>query len=424
MTAPLLPTLSDSQQSLVPADERLLSYVQDNAARQQQGQWRSPRVVTVPDGAQWPTITWQSSEGNWLAGVDWASNNYLGLAQHPTLSTAMRRAIDQPTARVGAGASRHISGTSPEVVALEHALAQWKGTEAALVMNSGYQANVAILSALVGPGDAVVADKLNHASLVDGVRWSGATLKRYPHLDIAQAERFLSESRQASPNTRIWLVTDSVFSMDGDCADLPALATLAERYGALLMVDEAHATGVFGTTKGSGLAEAQGISSERIHLHMGTFSKALGSVGAYVAGSQCIIDTLWNTARGLMYTTALPLPVIAANHAAVRFVQTDAVLRTQLWQNVVQVMAVLNPVLARHGLPLLSAQSPILPVILGDRAVSVAEVLLANGVFAPVIRPPTVPSGQSRIRLTISALHTSAQIAQLANVLDAALLNA
>ena len=345
-----------------------------------------------------------------LEVVSFCSNDYLGLSRHPVLIEAAAEALGRYG--TGAGAARLVSGTSANIEALESEIAVWKNTDAALVFNSGYQANVGILQALVGAGDYVFADRLNHASLVDGCLLSRATLKRYRHCDMGHLEALLKKVRAGAPATSVfWIVTDSVFSMDGDRVSLPEIVALAEEYGAFVMVDEAHATGLYGE-KYSGLCEALGVQ-ERVALQMGTFSKALGSFGAYVAGSQVLIDTLVNRARSWIYSTALPPATIATNRAAVQLVQSDHSIQQRLWQNV----AMLEP---SFGCSSRTNKSPIMPLVLGsnEKALTACEALLSAGIFVQAIRPPTVPDGSARLRVTVSAAHREGDICLLSENLQ------
>jgi glycine C-acetyltransferase len=341
--------------------------------------------------------------------INFSGNDYLGLSQHPVLKDAAQAAIERYG--VGSGSSRLISGTGDLTLELEEAVAHWKGCEAALVFSSGYQANVAILQALTGPGDWIFADRLNHASLVDGCRLSGARWTRYRHLDLEHLERLL---QKAPTEGRKWIVSDTVFSMDGDAPDLPALLDLAERYQALILLDEAHASGLYGEHR-SGLCEATGVGS-RVTLQMGTFSKALGGTGAYVAGSQLLMDLLVNRARGFIYSTAPSPPVLAAALAAIHLIQTDSRPTDALWRNVAQLNNALQATrLQFRPLSYSSFHSPIVPLIIGEEASTSAlsQSLLEAGYFVHAIRPPTVPAGESRLRLSLSAAHTETQITSL-----------
>lgn len=333
-----------------------------------------------------------------------ASNDYLGLATHPALKKAAMEAIDK--FGVGAGASRLVSGTLPPHVELEAALARFKGTEASLVFGSGYLANLGLIPSLIGSGGLIFADRLCHASLIDGCRLSGATFHRYRHRDLNHLESLLSK-RPAGRETLI--VTDGVFSMDGDLAPLPDLIDLAERYGARVLVDDAHGTGVMGQ-EGRGTPEHFGVES-RLPFHMGTLSKALGSCGAYVAGPDRLIRYLINRARSFIYTTAPPPATAAAALAALAVLRSDPARRARLWANQQRFLAGLKAL----GLTLPDTASPIMPVLVGDpeKATKLAERLLQLGVYAPAIRPPTVPRETSRVRTTVTSEHTTEQLDQV-----------
>lgn len=326
-----------------------------------------------------------------------ASNDYLGLANAPELK---RAAIDAIAAYgVGAGAARLISGTQPPHEHLESALALFKGTDAALCFGSGYLANIGLLSALVRSGDLILADRLCHASLFEGCRLSRATLRIYQHADLAQLERLLKRRGRVR---RTLIVTDGLFSMDGDLAPLKELVDLGQRYDALLMVDDAHGTGVLGQ-EGRGSLEACGVE-RAVPFHMGTLGKALGSSGAYVVGTKALIQLLVNTARPFLFTTAPPAALPAAALTALQLVQQEPVRRSRLWANRER----LYTRLCGLGFHLTATVSPILPVLIGDadKALHFSERLLESGVYAPAIRPPTVPRGSSRIRFTVTAAHT------------------
>lgn len=330
-----------------------------------------------------------------------ASNDYLGLATHPTLKQAAISATEQ--FGVGAGASRLVSGTLPPHRELETALAAFKGTEAALVFSSGYLANIGLLPSLIGSGGLVLADRLCHASLIDGCRLSGADFHRYRHRDLDHLASLLS--KQASRRKTL-IVTDGVFSMDGDLALLPDLLDLADRYEAQVLVDDAHGTGVMGP-EGRGTLEHFGVES-RLPFHMGTLSKALGTSGAYVAGPDTLIRYLVNRARSFIYTTAPPPATAAAARAAIAVLRAEPERRARLWRNREHFCAGLRAL----GFTTTDTQSPIIPVLLGDpqKAMTMAERLLQQGVYAPAIRPPTVPQETSRIRTTVTADHTVEQL--------------
>ncbi|MBI2817044.1 MAG: 8-amino-7-oxononanoate synthase [Acidobacteria bacterium] len=326
------------------------------------------------------------------------SNNYLGLAADPRMKEAAQQAINKYGC--GATGSRLISGNLEPYQELEHALALFKATEAALVFSSGYQTNLGTVSALVNERDAIFSDELNHASLIDGSRLSRAEINVYRHCDPSDLEQKLASRASAR---RKLILTESVFSMDGDLAPLRDIAFLAKKYNALLMVDEAHATGVFGPT-GAGLVEALGIR-DQVHVQMGTFSKALASLGGYVAGSKELIDYLLQHARSFIFTTGLPPSVLAASQAALEIVRNEPQRREALWRNVHQ----LRSGLERLGFDAGPEQSQIIPLRIGDSRLTMAacRLLLKDGIFAQGIRPPTVPPGTARLRLAPMATHTA-----------------
>jgi 8-amino-7-oxononanoate synthase len=329
------------------------------------------------------------------------SNNYLGLATHPEVIEAAVEAAR--TYGVGSGASRLISGSMRVHEQLETRLAEFKGTEACLLFTSGYHANLGVIASLVGADDAVFSDAYNHASLIDGCRLSRAAVHVYAHADVGQLEERLRAVRAR----RRLIVTDAVFSMDGDSAPLRAICELAQRYDAMVMVDEAHATGVLGA-RGAGLVEALGLERS-VTVQMGTLGKALGGFGAYVAGSSELIDFLINRARTFVFTTALPPPVVAAAAAALTIVTREPERRAAVRRNATRL---------RSGLRALGydargdAESHIIPIVIGaaSATMELSDALLAQGVFAHGIRPPTVPDGTARVRTTVMATHTDADI--------------
>lgn len=337
-----------------------------------------------------------------------SGNDYLGLAADLDVSRALAdwlgefgAAANDAGARrpfAGATASRLVVGNHPGYVALEADLARHKGVEAALVFGSGYQANVGVIQALAGRDDTVFSDRLNHASIVDGIVLSRATHRRYRHGDLAQLDEML---RQAPTGGRRLIVTDSIFSMDGDVAPLAGLVELKERHGAMLLVDDAHGGGVFGE-HGEGVVAALGLSS-RVDAVVGTFSKAWGVYGAYVAGRRILVDYLTNHARGLIYSTALPPVVVALVRQALIRVREDGWRRQRLWSN----LASFHAALAAHGLPVAPLTSPILPLLIGSdsSALSCATRLRELGYATIAIRPPTVPEHTARLRLSLSAAH-------------------
>jgi 8-amino-7-oxononanoate synthase len=329
-------------------------------------------------------------------GIDVCSNDYLGLRRDPRLAAAAAAAARAHGA--GAGAARLLRGTCPLHEELEATLAQWKGTAACLLFNTGYQANATLIPALLGAGDGVFSDALNHASLVDGCRMAragGAQVGIYRHLDLQDLASQLAAWRASAPSTALALVaTDAVFSMDGDAADLPALLNLCERFGALLLIDEAHATGLLGSD-GAGLAQFQGVHG-RVPLVMGTLGKALGSFGAFVCCDTLLRDHLLNTSRGFIFSTALPPPVIGAALEGIRLA------RAEPWRRG-RALALADRLRDALGQP--HRPSAIVPVPVGadTAAVRLAEALQSLGYDVRAVRPPTVPEGSARLRITTGA---------------------
>ncbi len=342
---------------------------------------------------------------------NFASNDYLGLSRHPALVEAARRATAERG--VGAGASRLITGTDATVLALEEALAAWKEKEAALVFSSGFAAALGTIPALVGKGDTVILDKLAHASLIDAARLSGATVRTFPHNHLGRLEALLQKC--AGEKGRCLVVTESIFSMDGDAASLREIVELKDRHGAGLLVDEAHATGLYGAT-GAGLVAELGLSP-RVEIILATLSKALGGVGGMIAGSRVLIDWLVNRARSFVFSTALPPGAIAASHAAIELARgaEGAALRTRLRENIA---------LWRDGLPATwkgrsPSESAIQPLLCGEAAtaLNLSRALREAAFFIPAIRYPTVPRGAARLRVTLSAAHPSKEIEALLGAL-------
>lgn len=333
------------------------------------------------------------------------SNNYLGLADHPRLAEASILAVERYG--TSSGASRLVSGTMELHALLEERIARFKGTGAALVFNSGYTANSGIIPALVGKGDLVFSDRLNHASIVDGCLLSRATMVRYPHNDMAALRRLLE--RYETSGRRL-IVTDGVFSMDGDMAPLRELAALKREFDALLMVDDAHGTGVLGKT-GRGSAELQGVMAD-IDIHMGTLGKALGSFGAYAAASEEIVDYLANRARSFIFSTSLPPAVLAASLAAFDLVDSPegAALRERLARNT----AVFREGVRAAGFDTMGSETQIVPLFVGgaEETMAFTARLLEEGVFVQGIRPPTVPAGTCRLRCTLMAAHAEEDLAR------------
>ncbi len=355
------------------------------------GLLRSTRMIA---GRQDSTVTVDGRECLLLC-----SNNYLGLAGHPALADASSRAAC--LFGTSSGASRLVSGTMALHEELEQAVARFKQTESALLFNSGYAANTGIIPALVGRGDTVFSDRLNHASIVDGIILSGAKMIRYPHNDVQALARLME--RQCGKG-RVLIVTDGVFSMDGDLAELAGLIELKRRYAAFLMVDDAHGSGVLGS-QGRGTAAYLGCT-EGIDIQMGTFGKALGSYGAYAAVPDEVRKILINRSRSFIFSTSLPPPVLAASLAALNMVQAPE--GEELRKRLHELVQYFREKLRQNGFTVAADPTPIIPLIVGDASVTMdfASALLADGIFLQGIRPPTVPSGTSRLRCTLMAAHT------------------
>jgi glycine C-acetyltransferase/8-amino-7-oxononanoate synthase len=338
------------------------------------------------------------------------SNNYLGLAHHPKVRAAAAEAAERYGA--GAGGSRLISGTMSLHRTLEERLADFKGTQAALLFGSGYLANTGTIAALTDPGDVVFSDELNHASIIDGCRLSRAEVFVYRHRDTEHLEWGL---RRAGARAGL-IVTDSVFSMDGDVAPLPDLHELARRHRCSLMVDEAHGTGTLGPG-GRGAVAAAGLSGE-VDVVIGTLGKALGSYGAYVCTSAQVAELLVNTARPFIFSTAPPPPSIGAALAALSVLRSHPGMVEQLRRNA----AILREGLDAYRLDLGASRTQIIPVVVGDarRALALCEHALERGVFAQAIRPPTVPEGTSRLRMAVMATHTADELRAAARVVGQA----
>jgi 8-amino-7-oxononanoate synthase len=337
---------------------------------------------------------------------NFGSNNYLGLANHPEVKTAAVHAV--MTYGVGAGASRLLTGTMTLHEQCETALAAFTGAEAARLFGSGYTANIGLIPALFESGGksegVIFADRYNHASLVDGCRLSRAAFKVYRHKEVEQLERLLERT---APRRQKLIVTDAIFSMDGDLAPLPELLALAHRYNALLLVDDAHGTGVMGPT-GRGTCEHFNLPHDDRLIHMGTLSKALGGFGAFVVGPASLIAYLQNRCRSFLYTTAPPPALAAAAMAALTIIDREPERRTALWQHRNRCASAL----LQLGYDLMGSTTPIIPIRIGDpaTAVAMADALLARRCFVPAIRPPTVPAGTDRLRLSLMATHTEDDI--------------
>ncbi len=340
--------------------------------------------------------------------VNFSSNDYLGLANHPALKDAAMR--EWETAGYGSGASRLVCGTLSAHERLEASIAAFKRSEAALSFSSGYAAAMGTIPALCSKTDVIILDKLCHACLIDAARLSGAELRIFPHNDMGKLESHLIWARERHPDSRVLVIAESVYSMDGDVAPLREIVDLKDRYGAWLFLDEAHGVGVLGAG-GRGLAELAGVEG-RIEVQMGTLGKALGAHGAYIAGCRPLRDFLINRARSFIYSTAPPAPVAAAAAKAVEILGSSegTALLQKLWRNIRQ----LESALGASGYP-----SAIVPIIIGAEsdAMAAGASLLASGFLVPAIRYPTVGRGTARLRVTLSAAHSEQDISALAEVL-------
>ena len=359
------------------------------------------RSILETEGATEP---WAARDGRRLLNL--SSNSYLGLAGHPALREAAARGAKRAA---GAGASRLVVGSDSAYRRLEERVAAHKGTERALVVGSGYLANIGTLAALLDRSVGVVSDALNHASIIDGVRLSRARVYRYAHADMGDLEAKLAEASSAG-HSRLLVVTDTVFSMDGDTAPLADIVELKERFGAALVIDDAHGAGVFGR-RGAGYADELGLA-ERVDVQIGTFSKAYGAYGAYVAASESWIDQLVNSSRTLTYSTGLPPSLIETTLAALEVVAEADVARAELAEKAERFRTTLNAA----GLDTAGSSTQIVPVVVGESsdALALASRLRERGLLAQAIRPPTVPEGTARIRFSLMATHPDDALANAA----------
>ncbi|MBZ0167120.1 MAG: 8-amino-7-oxononanoate synthase [Candidatus Omnitrophica bacterium] len=359
---------------------------------------RRVRLTASPQG---PTIKFDGREVH-----NFCSNNYLGLANDSRLGQSIVESIRQEG--YGASASRLICGSMPSHHNLEERMASFKGTEACLLYNTGYMANVGILSSLFDKDDMIFCDKLNHASIIDGIRLCQVPFKRYRHADMDHLEQLLAAAPAVGNKC---VVTDSIFSMDGDVAPLDKIVEIAKRHHAVVMVDEAHAFGVMGQT-GKGCVEHFGLTGA-VDIQMGTFSKAAGSFGAYCCGSRALIDVLINKSRSFIYTTGLPPLIAAASLKAVDIIEQDQSLRQQLWDNTHYTRAALR----LAGFNTMNSSTPIIPILIGDNhlAIKFSQQLFEEGILVLAVRPPTVPPNTARLRLTLTAKHNKADIDYVLN---------
>jgi len=360
------------------------------------------RLRRVLEGPQGPEITLEGRRY-----LNFSSNDYLGLAAHPALAEAARRGLEEYG--TGSGAAHLITGHSRAHHAFEEELAAFTGRERALLFSTGYMANLGVASALLKRGDRVLEDRLNHASLLDAGLLSGARFARYAHADVTDLRAHLGVT---SGSTLV--MTDGVFSMDGDVAPLPELSRAAEAAGAFLMVDDAHGFGVLGA-HGRGSLEHHGLSPDQVPILMGTLGKACGGFGAFVAGSEVVVESLIQGARTYIYTTAIPPALAEAGRAALKLLQSEPWRRDKLRSLIARFRAGA----AELGLKLMPSETAIQPLLVGESvaALKLADALRQQGILAVAIRPPTVPAGSARLRLTLTATHTEAQVDRLLDAL-------
>lgn len=381
----------------------------DLARRRAQGLYRTRRMVEDVRGP------WITVEGRRL--LAFCNNDYLGLAADPRLVAATQEALR--VHGVGSGAAHLVCGHHRPHHELEEALAAFTGRSRALLFSTGYMANLGVVTALAGRHDRVYQDRLNHASLLDAARSAQTPLRRYPHGDAQALAQMLAQGWVEQAQGERLIVTDGVFSMDGDLAPLPDLVQLAHAHGAWLMVDDAHGLGVLGPG-GRGTLEHFGLGQHDVPILMGTLGKAMGSFGAFVAGSAELIETLIQAARSYVYTTALPPALAVTTLTSLALVRDEPWRREHLLRLVARFRA---GAAGLRGVQIGASLSPIQPLILGEatRALAVSEALYARGLWVPAIRPPTVPEGTARLRITLSALHSEAQVDRLLEGLAEAL---
>ena len=370
--------------------------------RKADGLYRRRRITEGPQSVI------QQVDGRQL--LSFCSNDYLGLANHPDIKSALIETVKD--SGVGSGAAHLITGHSNWHQRCEEKLAEFTGRDRALLFSTGYMANLAIASALLNKNDIVIEDKLNHASLIDAARPSDAEFKRYAHADLNQLERRLQQSKD---HRRRLLMTDGVFSMDGDCADLDGLSQLSDQYDTWLMVDDAHGFGVLGN-RGAGLLEAQAKIQQQVPILMATLGKAAGCYGAFVAGSEVLIETLIQSARSYIYTTATPPALAAATVKSLEIIENESWRREKL----AELINYFRQQMAAVDLELMPSETAIQPILVGDnhRALRISELLLAQGILVTAIRPPTVPVGTARLRVTLSAGHDKQHIDRLVSALS------
>jgi len=384
----------------------MMDYVLQSALneRREQNLYRTRKVIASAQGAE--VIV----DGKRY--LNFCSNDYLGLANHPDIISAFKNAADE--FGVGSGASHLVCGHSALHHRLEEQLAQFTGRPRALLFSTGYMANLGVINALLGSGDHIFEDKLNHASLLDGGLLSGARFQRFLHNDIANLNSRLARAQEDKSGGRKLIAVDGVFSMDGDCAPLAELAQLAQKHNAWLMIDDAHGIGVLGKN-GGGCAEHFQLDINQLPILMGTLGKAFGTFGAFVAGSETLIETLIQFSRTYIYTTALPPAVAAATSKSLEIIQRETWRREHLQNLIAQFRRGAEQI----GLQLFSSDTAIQPLLIGSAAEALrwSEALAARGFWISAIRPPTVPANSSRLRITLSAAHSEKQIEQLLTAL-------
>lgn len=343
--------------------------------------------------------------------ISFCSNDYLGLANHPHVKQAMIDGVN--TYGVGSGAAHLVNGHSKAHHQLEEELAEFTGYPRALLFSTGYMANLGLCQALVKKGDYVFEDRLNHASLIDGGLISGARIQRYLHNDVASAEQKIKNSKHTG--TVKLLLSDGVFSMDGDIANVPALAKLCKKTNSWLMVDDAHGFGTLGET-GKGCLQHFNLKNTEVPIYMATLGKALGTAGAFIAGSDELIETIIQQARTYIYTTAMPAAIAEATRCSLRIIQNESRHLSNLNDNI----AYFKRCCAQSDLPIQHSETAIQPIIIGNEysALQISQDLFESGLLVTAIRPPTVPEGTSRLRITLSAKHTSEHIDQLVDTLN------
>jgi 8-amino-7-oxononanoate synthase len=368
--------------------------------RKRQSLYRARKTIASAQGASVVV------DGQQLLGF--CSNDYLGLANHPEINKAAKAAIDKYG--VGSGASHLVCGHSSEHQALEEELAEFTGRDRALLFSTGYMANLGVITALLDKGDDLFEDKLNHASLLDGGLLSGARMQRFLHNDVASLELKLAKAKSGNK----LIAVDGVFSMDGDAAPLDELSSCAQKHKAWLMVDDAHGFGVLGKN-GGGSSEYFGLDQQQLPILMATFGKGLGTFGAFVAGSDALIETLIQFSRSYIYTTAMPPSIAASTRAGLRLLQTESWRR----QHLAELISYFTHEAGLLNLPLMKSNTAIQPLLVGDAeaALALSQALEANGFWVSAIRPPTVPAGSARLRITLSAAHSKEQVEQLLQIL-------